>query len=272
MSEAPASSSRATRHGPGGASPPWRKPRSKILVVLPAYNEEANLGALLERIDQAMFENGEDYAVIVVDDGSRDATARVAEDHARHMPIVVLRHERNQGLGATIRDGLMAAAETAADDDIVVAMDADNTHTPGLIHSIVQRVKEGNEVVIASRYRPGSYVRGVPLHRRFLSYAASLMMRVVFPTHGVRDYTCGYRGYRGRVLKDAVAKMGRGLVSEDGFQCMVDILLKLRTMGVIFGEVPLILRYDLKGGASKLRVGRTIVRTLWLALRRRFGR
>jgi dolichol-phosphate mannosyltransferase len=53
---------------------------------------------------------------------------------------------------------------------------------------------------------------------------------------------------------------------------MVDILLKLRTMGVIFGEVPLILRYDLKGGASKLRIGRTILRTLRLALRRRLGR
>jgi hypothetical protein len=50
---------------------------------------------------------------LVVDDGSRDATARVAEDHARHMPIAVQRHERNQGLGATIRDGLLANIEVA---------------------------------------------------------------------------------------------------------------------------------------------------------------
>lgn len=241
-------------------------------MVLPAYNEEANLGTLLERIDQAMFENGQDYQAIVVDDGSTDGTAGVAEGYARHMPVVVKRHEANQGLGATIRDGLLAAAGLCGDEDIVVAMDADNTHTPGLIQAIVQRIKEGSDVVIASRYRPGSYVRGVPLHRRALSYAASLLMRALFPTRGVRDYTCGYRGYRGRVLKDAAARMGEGLVSEGGFQCMVDILLKLRTMGVIFGEVPLILRYDLKGGASKLRIGSTIVRTLRLALRRRFGR
>ncbi|MBM4035759.1 MAG: glycosyltransferase family 2 protein [Planctomycetes bacterium] len=272
MSQASASSIGNRKSEIGNPSPPWRRPRSRILVVLPAYNEEANLGTLLERIDQAMFENGDGYQVIVVDDGSRDATARVAEEHACHMPIAVLRHEKNQGLGATIRDGLLAAADICADDDIVVAMDADNTHTPGLIHSILQRVREGCDVVIASRYRPGSYVRGVPFHRRVLSRAASLLMRALFPTHGVRDYTCGYRGYRGRVLKDAVAKMGKGLVTEDGFQCMVDILLKLRTMGVIFGEVPLILRYDLKGGASKLRVGSTIVRTLRLALRRRLGR
>jgi dolichol-phosphate mannosyltransferase len=252
--------------------PPWRSLRSRVLVVLPAYNEEESLGELLERIDQTMFETGESYSVIVVDDGSDDGTRRVAEEHARYMPIEVRRHEENQGLGATIRDGLMAAAEVCADHDIVVAMDADNTHTPCLIHSIVQRIKEGSDVIIASRYRPGSTVRGVPLHRRVLSYAASLLMRILFPTHGVRDYTCGYRGYRGRVLKDAVATMGQDLVSEDGFQCMVDILLKLRRMGVIFGEVPLILRYDLKKGVSKLPVGRTIARTLSLALRRRFGR
>jgi len=256
----------------GRPAPPWRRPRSRIIVVLPAYNEEESLGELLERIDQTLFENGEEYVVIVVDDGSDDGTQRVAEEHAQHMPIVVERHEENCGLGSTIRDGLMAAAEMCADNDIVVAMDADNTHTPCLIHSIVQRIKEGNDVIIASRYRLGSYVRGVPLHRRFLSYVASLMMRVLFPTHGVRDYTCGYRGYRGHLLREAVARMGKGIVSEDGFQCMVDILLKLRKMGAIFGEVPLILRYDLKKGASKLPVGRTIVRTLSLALRRRFGR
>jgi len=256
----------------GRQDPPWRMPRSKIFVVLPAYNEEASLGALLERIDQTLFETSQDYAVIIVDDGSSDGTLRVAEEHGRHMPVLVERHEQNQGLGSTIRDGLMAAAERCADNDIVIAMDADNTHTPYLIHSIVELVKEGNDVVIASRYRPGSSVRGVPLHRRFLSYAASVLMRVLFPTHGVRDYTCGYRGYRGRVLKDAVERMGKDLVSEDGFQCMVDILLKLRGMGAIFSEVPLILRYDLKEGASKLRVGQTIVRTLGLALRRRFGR
>jgi len=253
-------------------APPWRHPASKVFVVLPAYDEEENLGSLLERIDQAMYESGSDYEVILVDDGSRDGTVRVAQEYARFMPIRIERHEANQGLGATIRGGLKVASAACRDDDVVVAMDADNTHTPGLIRSMSRLIEEGSDVVIASRYRPGSYVRGVPLHRRVLSYVASILFRIVFPIRGVRDYTCGYRAYRGRVLKDAFRTAGDAFVSQGGFQCMVDILLNLRKMGVIFRETPLILRYDLKGGASKMKVAQTIFRTLLLMLRRRVGR
>lgn len=252
--------------------PPWRTARSAVYVVLPAYNEEESLGPLLERIDAAMHEDGFAYTVLVVDDGSRDRTLDVARRYADLLPIRVVRHEVNQGLGATIRDGLRAASTLCSPHDIVVAMDADNTHTPGLIRSMVRLIREGNDVVIASRYQPGSYIRGVPFHRNLLSLGARLLFKVVFPIRGVRDYTCGYRAYRGTVLGAAFDRYGDDFINEEGFQCMVDILLKLRRMDVIFREVPLILRYDLKGGASKMKVVRTIVRTLSLMVRRRLGR
>ena len=97
-------------------------------------------------------------------------------------------------------------------------------------------------------------------------------MRVVFPTPGVSDFTCGYRAYRAEALQQAYAQYGDSLVDQDGFQCMVDILLKLRKLPLIFGEVPLILRYDLKRGQSKMRIMRTAANTLRLLWRRRFGR
>jgi dolichol-phosphate mannosyltransferase len=251
--------------------PPWRKARPVIHVVLPAYNEESDLPNLLERIDQAMADDGLCYEVIVVDDGSKDRTAEIAKEHAVHMPISVHSHTVNQGLGATIRDGLRIAAQHCEDSDIVVAMDADNTHTPGLIRSMTRLVEEGNDVVIASRYQRGAFVRGVPLHRVFLSFAARILFQIVFPIHGVRDYTSGYRAYRGAVLKEAFNRYGDLFVSEQGFQCMVDILLKLARMDAIIREVPLILRYDLKGGVSKMKVTSTILRTLKLIVRRRLG-
>lgn len=251
--------------------PPWRRSQRKVIVVLPAYDEGQNLGQLLERIDQAMADDGLMYEIIVVDDGSSDNTVAVARDHGQYMPILVETHEVNQGLGATIRDGLRLAAGRCADRDIVVAMDADNTHTPHLIRRMTRLIDEGCDVVIASRYREGASVRGLSFHRQLLSWGARIVFQLVFPMPVVRDYTCGYRAYRGAVLRSAFNRYGNDFVSEEGFQCMVDILLKMRDMDVIFGEVPLILRYDFKGGRSKLKIARTVYRTLALLVRRRLG-
>jgi dolichol-phosphate mannosyltransferase len=226
---------------------------------------------LLESLRETMEENAIQYEVVVVDDGSHDRTLPVVEEYARRMPLRVLRHASNQGLGATVRDGLQAALERAADRDIIVTMDADDTHTPGLIARMVRMIGEGYDVVIASRYQRESRVYGVSLLRRIMSTGASWLLRVLFPIRGVRDFTCGYRAYRTSVLRQAIARYQQALFNQEGFQCMVDILLKLRRMPLIFGEVPLLLRYDRKGGESKMKVWRTASRTLGLLLRRKLG-
>ena len=253
-------------------APADKRRKRRVIVVLPAFNEEAGLGRLLDRIDDAMFESQLDYTVLVVDDGSTDRTAAVAEECAARYPITLHRHPRNQGLGATIRDGLALAAADAGDRDVVVTMDADDTHAPGLILRMVRMIQEGHDVVIASRYQPGAQVRGLSAMRRFISYAGSLLFRLVLPIAGVKDFTCGFRAYRGGALKEALAQYGDAFVDQEGFQCMVDILLKLRHMNLLFGEVPLVLRYDYKEGGSKMQVGKTIRKTLLLIARRRFSR
>jgi len=244
---------------------------SKIFVVLPAYDEEDNIGGLLDKIDGAMTEFGLRYQVIVVDDGSRDRTFEVLQDYSKRIPLTISRHQANQGLGPTIRDGLLLAAGMAAPSDFVITMDADETQSPTLIPRMVEMLREGHDVVIASRYQPGSRVVGLSVARRIASYGASWLFRMLFPTPGVRDYTCGFRAYRGQVLALAEAKYGARFVEGQGFQCMVDILLKLRRLDLQFGEAPLILRYDLKRGASKMRVARTIWHTLSLIVKRRLG-
>jgi dolichol-phosphate mannosyltransferase len=132
-------------------------------------------------------------------------------------------------------------------------------------------IREGHDVVIASRYQPQSQTYGVPWVRRLTSYAGSLLIRCLFPTRGVRDFTCGYRTYRADVLRFAMRQYGDHFVDQDGFECMVDILLKLRRLRVIFGEVPIILRYDLKQSGSKMRLLKTARSTLMLLLQRRCG-
>lgn len=255
---------------PISAPRPADRPRRTVRIVLPAYNEAENLPTLLRALQETMEDNYIDYEIIVVDDGSRDRTAELVEQWRDTLPLVLVRHELNQGLGATLRDGLSTALERARERDVVVTMDADDTHMPGLIVRMVRMIGEGYDVVIASRYRPESRVYGVPMARRIMSRGASILMRIAFPIRGVRDFTCGYRAYRADVLRRAVDHYREEFVNQEGFQCMVDILLKLRPMRLIFGEVPLLLRYDRKGGQSKMNVTRTAKNTLLLLLRRRF--
>jgi dolichol-phosphate mannosyltransferase len=99
---------------------------------------------------------------------------------------------------------------------------------------------------------------------------ASWLFRVVFPIKGIKDYTSGYRAYKAGVLQDAL-NHDPAFFDQEGFQAMVDVLLKLRRdHTLIFGEAPLILRYDMKEGESKMDVGATVSNTLKLMVRRRF--
>ena len=97
------------------------------------------------------------------------------------------------------------------------------------------------------------------------------MFRIFFPTRGVRDYTSGYRAYRAAELAKLMNVYGRDFISETGFSCMVDILLRLRGQKAIFTEVPMVLRYDKKLGNSKMKVMKTVFDTIMLLLRRRFS-
>ncbi len=244
---------------------------AKVFLALPAYNEQEALPELLERIGEAFADNGLPYEVVIVDDGSTDDTASIVAQMSFQMPIRLVRHEVNRGLGPTIRDAMREAVDRAGERDIIVTMDADNTHPPGLIDRMVRMIHEGCDVVIASRFESGGCAVGVPIERHFLSVAARLLFTILFPTRGVRDYTSGFRAYRASVIRQGFAEYGDGFVGEQGFSCMADILLKLRKQGALFGEAPLRLRYDRKGGASKMQVFRTIGLTLKLLMRHRLG-
>lgn len=247
--------------------------KRKTYVVLPAYNEEDNLGTLLSKIKFTMEdEHISNYEVIVVNDGSTDNTRNISAKFAEIMPLKLINHPVNQGLGNTIRDGLVEAAKVSDNEDIIITMDADDTHSPGLMLKMLRTIKEGHDVVIASRYQPGSRVIGLVWYRKMISYLASVIFRLLTPIKGVKDFTCGYRAYRASVLKKAIDMFGDSFIDQEGFQVMVDILLKLRKMHIIFGEVPFILRYDQKKGVSKMNLKKTTFNTLRLIYLRKFNK
>ena len=244
----------------------------KLYIVLPAYNEEGNLPSLLQRIINTMaYTPVSSYEVIVVNDGSKDKTLEIAKDWATKMPLRVVNHPVNKGLGQTIRDGLFTASQITTERDIVVALDADDTQPPELIPRMIQQIREGHDVVIASRFQKGARVIGLTRFREVMSVGASWVFRLLFPIRGVRDFTCGFRAYRAATLKKAFAHYGDDkFIDQEGFQCMVDILLKLRKLDVVFGELPFILRYDFKEGESKMNVSKTVKNTFGLIWKRWF--
>lgn len=253
-----------------------------IFVALPAYNEGDGISVLLRDIAATAneFLPGLKFTVVVVDDGSTDNTADAARAEIQRIEqlgddrisVVLLQHQVNRGLAEAVKTGLLYCADKVKPRDVILTMDSDNSHTPGLIPHLVRLVYEGYDVVIASRFRPGARVLGLSLYRKFLSAAASLIFCTLFPIPGVRDYTCGYRAYRGQLVAD-VMKRNASFISESGFTVMVDILLKLRQEPtVLMTEVPLLLRYDYKVSSSKMNVSRTIRQTLSLIARRLTGK
>lgn len=232
-----------------------------LAIVLPAFNEEKDLPNLLVRIKEILTGQTFRYQVIVVDDGSKDRTAEIAEAAAKDMPLRLIKHEVNGGLGAALQTGLRAAMNVA---DAVLVMDSDNTHDPLYAIQMVERLeKEDVQLVIASRYQPGSQVIGLSAFRKGLSLGCFLLMKTVVPFRNVRDYSTGFRCYHSSILKRMAHVYGEtNLVEETGFVCMLEVLLKLRSIGTNACEIPYTLRYDLKEGVSKLRIWRTLKRYL----------
>ena len=246
--------------------------RSQILAVLPAYNEAASLPALMDRIDQVFLDERLEGCVLIVDDGSTDGTADVVREWQGRVEVLLESHDGNQGLPEAIRTGLRRAIELTEPNDVVVVMDADNSHTPGLIVRMTRGVREGADIVIASRFQADSRIRGVSTLRRLTGWGANFLFRVLVRGEGVKDFTCGYRAYRAGLLADVYRELGDDLIKERGFSCMPALLLRLLKRRPIVVEVPLILRYDMRGGPSKMNVPATILETFQLLGRHVLGR
>ena len=245
-----------------------------IFVVFPAYNEEKVIRATLLALAEAL--RGADHRAVLVDDGSADRTVaeagRAVEESGGALTLTVLRHETNRGLGAGLRTGLYWCLDHAGDEDVIVTLDADNTHPPALIPTLVARLSEGFDLAIASRYRSGAEVRGVPAHRRMLSDVGRLVFQALYPIPGVRDYTCCFRAYRAPLLARARRVYGEALCTARGFEAVMDLLLRLGPLGMRVSEVPFVLDYGGRVGQSKMKVLRTIRSTLGLLARRRIER
>ena len=231
---------------------------NRLAVVIPVRNEREAIPPLFSRFADVAPRLPEGWSLLLVDGMSSDGTPEIAEEWRDRLPVRVIRLSEDRGLGGALETGLMEAMGGA---DVIVTMDGDDSHDPGTIPSMLTKIEDGADLVIASRFEPGGEEIGVARHRRVLSHAASGLLRTLFPIGTAKDYSSGFRAYRTEAL-EAVAEVHGRLVHESGFSCMMELLLKLRSVGADVREVPLVLRYDLKPTESKMDIGHTVGRYL----------
>ncbi len=231
---------------------------SKIIFAIPFYDEELNIIPLIEKIRKLSVPGYTNF-IIAVDDGSTDETAKVLES-LKGTDMKIITHKKNQGLGKTLKDAFFSAHNyskntSTHETNILVTLDGDNTHDPAYLNDMSRKIKNENiHLVVASRYRIGSEIHGVPIHRKILSVIASFIFMICKPIPGIRDYSCGFRAFSMAFIDKALLKFGTNLIKLDGFACTLELLLKLSTLNGNFSEIPFDLRYDCKKSESKIKI------------------
>jgi dolichol-phosphate mannosyltransferase len=211
-----------------------------VSIVVPTYDEAANLPPLLERIDRAMGER--DYEVVVVDDDSPDRTWEVARNHADAYPVTAVRRTTERGLATAVVEGFERAG-----GDVLAVMDADLQHPPEKLPALIDPVLQGTtDLVVGSRLVETGSFGDFGLLRQIDTHGANALAKVLFPgLWFVSDIQSGFFALHRDVI-DGVELAPRG------YKIMLEILVRGDYETV--SEVGYRFR-DRKSGESNLDLG-----------------
>jgi glycosyltransferase involved in cell wall biosynthesis len=211
---------------------------------MPAYNEERSIAKVILNCSKHV------ERIVVVDDGSKDATADIAEA----LGVYLIRHKENYGYGASLRDCFNAARDLGADQ--MVILDSDGQHDPSDIPKLLKPLKEGADIVIGSRFYEGNG-QNIPFYRkigmRILDSATNFVGGI-----DISDTQSGFRAYG---IK-AIEKLN---IVRNDFSAGSEILLQAKKLGLTIKEADIYCRYDIEktSKANPLNQGMSI---LWLIL------
>lgn len=231
-----------------------RKPMAQALVIVPTYNERANLPTLLDRLAHV----NPRLDLLIVDDHSPDGTGRLADEFAAHHPWVhVLHRDGPKGLGRAYCAGFAWAL--AQGYDYICEMDGDLSHDPSDLPLLVAAA-ETADLAIGSRYAGGIRVINWPLHRLLLSAGAARYVRAVTGMP-VADPTGGFKCFR----RSTLAGLNLSAIGSNGYGFQIEVNHLVWRCGGRIVEVPIVFT-ERKEGHSKMS-GRIVFEAVWLVWR-----
>ena len=217
--------------GGPGAGPP------DLTVVIPTYREEENIGAMVREVSRTLADHGIRGEILVVDDSSPDRTIPIVRELMGEIPdLRLVVRERDPGLSQSVVEGFRTARGA-----VIQVIDADFSHPTALIPVFSERIREGADVVIGSRYMAGGGIGEWPRSRRIISLGATAFGRILFPE--ITDPVSGFFAVRREVVEGAP-------LEPRGYKILMEVLGKGRWTRAV--EVPYTFE-NRKEGASKLR-------------------
>ena len=215
--------------------------RRRSILVLPTFNERENIEKFLSRVR----ETNPGLSIVVVDDLSPDGTGAIVEQLSNTDSLLsVIHRSGKKGLGAAYLAGFARALERGFDN--IVTMDADFSHDPAVIPSLLGALENDSAVAIGSRYIPGGSIVGWPLHRHVLSKYGNFYTRFVLGLTP-RDCTSGFRAYQSTTL----AAIDLSSIKGDGYVFLTSILRRIQQQRMKVTEVPITFT-DRVEGQSKM--------------------
>ena len=256
-------SSGQARYEPPDPSSSGSGSSARWLVVLPTYNEANELASTVEKI----LEQGDQFAVLIVDDASPDGTGRLADAIAKQdTRVCVLHRKKKLGLGSAYIAGFRWAL--ARDFEWVFEMDADGSHDACYLAEMIDAMSQ-YDVVVGSRYMRGVNVINWPMSRLLLSYYANRYARLVTGLQ-LADSTSGFKCFKRKVLESIELSS----VQSTGYAFQIEMNFRAWKKGFTVGEVPIIFT-DRVTGESKMSgsIVREAVWRVWtLRIRSLIGR
>jgi len=230
-----------------------QKDNLRTIIIIPTYNEKDNIGRLIEFLENKIFPKVDkkfEMHVLVVDDSSPDRTSDIVQKlQTKFSNIHLLINKQKAGLGGAYLKGMIHAVDKLG-ADVMFEMDADFSHDPKVIPMFLSKIDQGYDLVLGSRYiHGGSIPQDWGWHRKIISIAGNLLIRLVISKFDIHDWTTGYRAIKTELFQALRDEMKRAEFS--GYTWQIGFLHKTVRKNFKVAEVPINF-VDRTYGQSKL--------------------